>query len=112
MMQIAIRNLIDNALRYSPTESAVELFLSSDIPTQQIHLEVADRGPGLEADQYEQIGQRFWRGDLGRKHTGGAGLGISIVRTIVERFGGTLDLRSREGGGLVARISVPFDDLQ
>ncbi len=69
-----------------------------------------DRGPGLSREQVSQIGRRFWRGDQGRRHNDGAGLGISIVRAIVERFGGELELKSREGGGLIAELVIPTDD--
>lgn len=72
-------------------------------------ISVSDRGPGLTAEQACQIGQRFWRGDQGRKSKDGAGLGISIVRAIAERFGGALNLEPREGGGLVAKFLVPTD---
>ncbi|MFP3394306.1 ATP-binding protein, partial [Brevibacillus sp. SIMBA_076] len=68
-----------------------------------------DRGPGLSKEQPSQIGRRFWRGDQGRQRQDGAGLGISIVRAIAERFGGTLDLAPREGGGLVAELHMPLD---
>jgi two-component system sensor histidine kinase QseC len=73
-------------------------------------VEVADRGPGLSAEQTTQVGQRFWRGDQGRQHGDGAGLGISIVRAIVERFGGRLDMNPREGGGLVAALRIPLSN--
>lgn len=107
MLETAVRNLVDNALRYSPKGSAIEVAVVSDHSAQQCLVSVADRGPGITFEQASQIGQRFWRGDQGRNSKDGAGLGLSIVRAIVERFGGTLDLRPREGGGLVAEISLP-----
>ena len=108
MLEIAIRNLVDNALRYSPPDSAVELRVRFDASARACLLEVADRGPGLSAEQTTQIGQRFWRGDQGRQRSDGAGLGISIVRAIVERFGGRLEMMPRDNGGLVAELLVPL----
>jgi len=108
MLEIAVRNLVDNALRYSPPGSTVELRADFNGSTGYCRLEVADRGPGLSAEQTKQIGQRFWRGDQGWQHNDGAGLGISIVRAIVERFGGRLDMKPGESGGLVAELLVPL----
>ncbi|MFJ5483716.1 ATP-binding protein [Pectobacterium actinidiae] len=109
MLETVIRNLVDNALRYSPQGSVVELELCFDEVSRQCCLEVADRGPGLNAEQAAQAGRRFWRGDQGRRRSGdGAGLGISIVRAITGRFGGLLTLRPREHGGLVARLALPL----
>ncbi|MPM59112.1 Sensor protein QseC [bioreactor metagenome] len=108
MLEIAIRNLLDNALRYSPPDSTVELRVHFDASARVCRVEVADRGPGLSAQQTMQVGQRFWRGDQGRQFNDGAGLGISIVRAIVERFGGQLDMKLRDGGGLVAVLHIPL----
>lgn len=107
MLETAFRNLVDNAIRYSPRDAAIEVGVFLDQGAQRCLIAVTDRGPGLTTEQASRIGQRFWRGDQGRKSKDGAGLGISIVRAIVERFGGTLELRPREGGGLVAEISLP-----
>lgn len=108
MLEIAIRNLVDNALRYSPPDKVVELRLRFDAAARVCRVEVADRGPGLSAEQATQVGQRFWRGDQGRQHNDGAGLGISIVRTIIGRFGGRLDIEPRMGGGLTAELLIPL----
>jgi two-component system sensor histidine kinase QseC len=107
MLEAAIRNLVDNAIRYSPYDMPVEVVARFDSPTRQCRIVVADRGPGLSADQAAKIGQRFWRGDQGRSRNDGAGLGISIVHAIAKRFGGALHLKPREGGGLVAELVFP-----
>jgi two-component system sensor histidine kinase QseC len=107
ILETAVRNLVDNAMRYSPKDTAIEVEVLLDEGAQRCLITVSDRGPGLTTEQASQIGQRFWRGDQGRQSKDGAGLGISIVRAIAERFGGTLELKPREGGGLVAGISLP-----
>lgn len=108
MLEVALRNLVDNALRYSPPGSTVELLADFSGTAGYCRLQVADRGPGLNIEQAKQIGQRFWRGDQGRQHSDGAGLGISIVLAIVERFGGRLDMKSGEDGGLIAELLFPL----
>lgn len=107
LLQTAIKNLLDNALRYSPVDTNVVLRMSWDKDRRRCLLSVLDRGPGLSANQAEQIGRRFWRGDHGRLGAEGSGLGISIVRTIVERFGGRLEFVARDGGGLEVLLDLP-----
>lgn len=109
MLETAIRNLVDNAIRYSPEGTAIEVSASFNRAAQRCLLSVADNGPGLSQKQASQIGTRFWRGDQGRQSKDGAGLGISIVRAIAERFGGFLNLTPRKGGGLVAEIMIPLN---
>ncbi|MBU9849171.1 sensor histidine kinase N-terminal domain-containing protein [Rouxiella badensis] len=111
MLETAVRNLVDNAIRYSPREAAIEVGVFLEPSARRCLITVSDRGPGLTAEQASQIGQRFWRGDQGRKSKDGAGLGISIVRAIAERFGGVLNLEPREGRGLVAKFFVPTDTV-
>ncbi|MFT3803631.1 MAG: ATP-binding protein [Burkholderiaceae bacterium] len=109
MVETAVRNLVDNAIRYSPPSERVDVSVSFEPSNRRCRIAVIDRGPGLSEDQAFQIGRRFWRADQGRNRQDGAGLGISIVRAIAERFGGSLALEPREGGGLVARIELPLE---
>lgn len=112
MLETAVRNLVDNAIRYSPENTPINVNIMFDCASQYCLIAVADRGPGLSAEHTSQIGQRFWRGDQGRQRKDGSGLGISIVRAIAKRFGGTLDLKLRTGGGLVAEIIIPLAVVQ
>lgn len=107
MLEAAIRNLVDNALRYDSARGGVTIRVRCNAEAQQGLIEVADRGPGLRADQIAEVGRRFWRGDQGRSSSEGAGLGLSIVRSIADRFGATLTLSPRDGGGLVAGFLFP-----
>lgn len=106
MLEAAIRNLVDNAIRYSPAHVPVEIAVNFDFASGRCRIAIADRGSGLSEAQIGQMGRRFWRGDQGRAHHDGAGLGISIVRSIVQRFGGSLTLSPRAGGGLSAEIML------
>ncbi len=99
----AIANLVDNALRYAPG-SAIDLCLSMGNNT--VAIEVADRGPGIPPAEAERLKRPFTRLDNARSNAGGAGLGLAIVERVARQHGGTLDLLPREGGGLVARVTI------
>jgi signal transduction histidine kinase len=95
----ALSNLVANALRHTPAGGWVML---AACPSQGgVELSVADTGPGIPADDLPHVFDRFWRGDpaRGRAAGGGAGLGLSIARQLVEAHGGTLRVESEEGAG-------------
>ncbi|MEN7531678.1 ATP-binding protein [Cupriavidus sp. DL-D2] len=94
-----LRNLLDNALRYSPAGSVVTLAFGTD------HIEVADHGPGVAPEHLERLGSRFFRA-AGQQEQG-SGLGISIARRVAYLHGLTVELSNRPaaaGTGLVVRI--------
>ncbi|MGB6009552.1 extracellular solute-binding protein [Castellaniella sp.] len=99
-------NLIDNALRHAP-DSPVEL--SVDLaPEQRLILQVADRGPGIPDDEKDAVLKRFVRGAAAQA-TPGSGLGLAIVESVVRSHDGTMVLRNRPGGGLLACVNLPLD---
>ena len=100
----AIGNLIDNAARYA---DEVEVRLSASGTWATIAVE--DRGPGIPPEQLNTVVEPFVRGDNSRSsETGGAGLGLSIVRQILVAHGGSLRLLNRDGGGLRAEAILPL----
>lgn len=102
-----ISNLVENAVRYG---GGAEIHLI-DTP-QRLRVEVADRGPGLPEAELEQVLAPFYRVESSRnRHSGGIGLGLSIAHDIARRHGGTLVLRNRMGGGLVAALELPRGTL-
>jgi len=101
----AIANLIDNALRHAGDGQAVELALARVGGAMRI--EVRDRGPGIPAAEADRLKLPFTRLEAARSNAVGAGLGLAIVERIARAHGGSLDLLPREGGGLVARITIP-----
>ncbi|RLJ64806.1 ATP-binding protein [Sulfurisoma sediminicola] len=101
----AIANLIDNALRHAGGEQSVELALARIGGAMRI--EVRDRGPGIPAAEADRLKLPFTRLEVARSNAVGAGLGLAIVERIARAHGGSLDLLPREGGGLVARITIP-----
>ena len=105
-MKRALANLIDNALKYG---GAARVTLR-DRETM-VEIAVEDDGPGIPEDQLEAAFAPFRRLDPARNlEAGGSGLGLTIARQVAERHGGTVSLRNRTGGGLVATLTIPRTD--
>jgi two-component system osmolarity sensor histidine kinase EnvZ len=101
-----VTNLIDNAIAYGgpPVEVATSATDGS------IVLDVADRGPGIAPGEVERLKQPFTRASAARADAAGvagAGLGLAIVDRIARMHGGTFDLLPRDGGGMLARVTIP-----
>ncbi len=106
LLEQAVLNLVQNAIRYSPEGAtiAVEAARAGDC----LHITVADDGPGIPEKHREAIFERFYRIDRGRsREQGGTGLGLSIVKHIALAHEGKVELVSREGEGSVFTISIP-----
>jgi len=106
-MSRLVANLIDNALAYGAPPVQLLTVLSGD----RVLLDVADRGAGIPPDQVERLKQPFTRASMARARedgAAGAGLGLAIVDRIARLHGGSFDLSPRDGGGTVARISLPI----
>jgi two-component system sensor histidine kinase MprB len=100
MLDRAVANLVDNALKFSPSGAPV------DITVHGATIEVADRGPGIDPEDRDRVFDRFYRATSARTQPG-SGLGLSIVSQIAELHGGTVVLEARDGGGTVARLTLP-----
>jgi two-component system osmolarity sensor histidine kinase EnvZ len=100
----AITNLIDNALRHAGGDQPVELAVAAG--DGRITIEVRDRGPGIAPAEAERLKLPFTRLAAARTDAIGTGLGLAIVDRIARGHGGALDLLPRDGGGLVARITL------
>jgi two-component system, OmpR family, osmolarity sensor histidine kinase EnvZ len=98
----AISNLIDNALRYA----GAPIEVSATAKESHVFIEVADRGPGIPASETERLKRPFTRMDQSRSGAGGAGLGLAIVERVARAHGGTIELLPRDGGGLLARLTL------
>ena len=104
-----ITNLMGNAMRFTPTESPLEIRVDVDAVAQTAHLEIIDHGEGIPPAIREKIFQRFWRADTSRtRETGGSGLGLAIVSSIVAAHNGSVDVVETEGGGATFRVSLPL----
>ncbi len=102
-----LRNLVDNALRYTPAGGRVLLRLVAGLPGPQITVE--DNGPGIAPDERERVFERFVRGGAAAD-TAGSGLGLAIVRAVAHRHGASVSLGDSTLGGLC--VSVQFGGLR
>jgi two-component system, OmpR family, sensor histidine kinase KdpD len=104
LMQQVFVNLLENALKYTPRGSALELDARS--LGQAVEIDLRDHGPGLPAGEETRIFEKFYRGP-GRGGVAGVGLGLPISRAVVEAHGGTLTAESRQDGGAMFRLRLP-----
>lgn len=106
---LAIRNLLDNAIRHTPDGGAVDVRLRRD--NGDAVVEVIDSGEGIPKRELPRIFERFYRVDTARaRATGGTGLGLAIVRHVVEGHGGSVQVESELGQGSTFRLRLPRTD--
>jgi two-component system sensor histidine kinase KdpD len=101
LIEQVLVNLFDNAIKYTPKGTPLELSASESFYT--VTVELADRGPGISPGEEERIFEKFVRG---RGSAGGVGLGLAICRTIINAHGGKIWAENREGGGAVFRFTL------
>ena len=99
-------NLIDNAVKYSDSHFAIAIVL--DLKAESALIHVCDRGLGIPLSQQHLIFERFYRVDEARnRFTGGCGLGLSFVKTLVDSMGGSVTVRSKLGEGSTFTVTLP-----
>lgn len=104
LLRLLLRNLLENASRYSPTQSQIEITLEGN--DSHIVLSVIDEGPGIDPDAAEELTKAFRRRD---QRYGGSGLGLNIVLRILQMHYGELKLINRsDRSGLIARCALPL----
>jgi two-component system sensor histidine kinase KdpD len=111
-MDQVFTNLLENAVRYTPADSPIEICARQD--DQRITLSVADRGPGIPPADLEHIFDKFYRvldtSTTSSKTAGmqaGSGLGLAVCRGLVEAQGGHIWAEARSGGGAIFFITLP-----
>ncbi|GAC1493052.1 MAG: ATP-binding protein [Pseudarthrobacter sp.] len=111
LLVTALRNLIDNAIRYSPENTKVGVGVRSK--GGLIAVSVTDQGEGMTPEDQERVFERFYRVDAARsRHTGGTGLGLSIVKHVASNHGGEVTLWSRLGQGSTFTLRLPEMERQ
>ncbi|MEJ2698305.1 MAG: ATP-binding protein, partial [Desulfuromonadales bacterium] len=103
-LQQAVRNLLENALKYSPEGSRIDL--GARVQGFEVLLWVRDKGPGIPPDKQERVFERFYRGGEG-KGPAGTGLGLALVREIVQAHGGRVWVESIPGEGSTFFLALP-----
>ncbi len=106
-LQQVLANLISNALRFTPSGKRVQV--SAQASRQYVTLQVSDEGPGIDPADLPDLFERFYKGDRSRsRNDSGSGLGLSIVKQLVELHGGQVSASLPESGGLQVTISLPM----
>jgi signal transduction histidine kinase len=102
-------NLLDNAIRHSPADSAVTVAVRQD--GDEVLCTVSDQGEGIPAENLAYIFERFYRVDASRnRQTGGAGLGLAIARALVLAQGGRIRAQSELGKGTEIVFTLPLNE--
>jgi len=106
LLEQVLINLIENAVKYAPPGTSIDL--SASAGERDMIVEVADRGPGVPVGEEVRIFDKFYRAQPARE--GGIGLGLTICRGIVEAHGGRIWMENRSGGGAVFRFTIPVPE--
>jgi signal transduction histidine kinase len=107
LLRRAVDNLLENAVRYSETDTAIALRASS--ADARAVIEVVDRGVGMTPEDLARAFEPFYRSDRSRtRASGGLGLGLTLTQRIVEAHGGQVALESAQGVGTTARVRIPL----
>ena len=105
LVEQVLINLLDNAVKYTPEASPIEI--SASVEDRAVRVTVADRGPGFAPGEEARIFEKFYRGQEAGTRAG-AGLGLAIARGIVEAHGGRIRAEPRPGGGALFRFTLPL----
>jgi two-component system, OmpR family, sensor histidine kinase KdpD len=106
LIELVLINLVENALRYTPEDTA--LYVSARAADGEVVVQVADEGAGIAEAEREKVFEKFFRGNLARSNDGGAGLGLMICRAAVRAHGGRISAKGRLGGGACIEFSLPI----
>jgi two-component system OmpR family sensor kinase len=102
-LHILLRNLVENAVKYTPGGGTVDIAVR--LEKDKVHVVVEDSGPGIPPDERERVFDRFYR--VAGSEAAGSGLGLAIIKAIAERHGAALKLdKSERLGGLAATVSL------
>ncbi len=107
LVEQALVNLLENACRYTPASTSVEI--TAWPQGKRIVLEIADHGPGLPQGEEQSIFSKFQRGTSVKSDSRGAGLGLAICRAVMDAHGGRITAHNRENGGAVFRLEFLAD---
>lgn len=104
LLFLAFHNLLDNAFKFTQPGDTIELRAFED--KSEVVIEFADTGPGIPEEEVDQVWDELYRGQ-GARGIQGSGLGLALVRAIIQRHNGSVGLRSRSGKGTVFTVRIP-----
>ncbi len=109
LLDEALSNLFDNALKYTPDKGSI--FLKTEQSFHGITVTFHDTGPGIPEKDRDRVFERFYRVDKTRSRlSGGSGLGLAITKWIIETHGGHISVKNHKNGGATFTITLPVDD--
>ncbi len=101
-----IGNLLENAIKFSPRQTAVAITLRKD--AEHVSIDVHNSGPGIHEMDKEKLFTPFWQGELGQQSAGGTGIGLYLSQQIAHALGGTISFISDEVSGTTFTVTLPF----
>ena len=112
-IETALRNLLTNAIRYTPEGGSITVSLLAEGPGREARISVCDTGIGIAREHLPRVTERFYRVDRGRsRETGGTGLGLAIVKHVAQRHDATLEIQSMPGRGSTFSIVLPVSRVE
>lgn len=109
-LERVFQNLLSNAVKYSPPGTKVEL--QADVTRTSVEVRVVDSGPGIAAEDLPHVFEPFYRPANSRRAVAGSGIGLALVKTLVESHGGSVKLTSTIGEGSTFRVRLPLKAIQ
>jgi two-component system sensor histidine kinase GlrK len=103
-LEQVLDNLLSNALKFSPEGGVVKVQVKPDLQAGVLEVTVSDTGPGIASEDLPHIFERFYQGRTKGKHTAGSGLGLALVKKVVEAHGGRIWIESEKGKGVTVRF--------
>ncbi len=107
-----VTNLLDNAIRHSPADEAVQVNVSVEAGQGWARLEIRDHGPGIPAGDLTRIFERYQRAGPEAADTAGTGLGLAIAKELVELHGGSIEASDASGGGCLITVQLPLHPIR
>ena len=107
-LEHAFRNLLENAVKYTPEGGSVRVALAVSEEQKNVRVRVSDTGAGIREEELQKVFEPFYRSVLHKSGTPGTGLGLPIVRSIVSAHGGSIGVESREGSGTTFTVTLPY----
>lgn len=105
LIQEVFQSLIDNAIKFTPAHTTIEI--SALVKDNKVQINIEDHGPGIAPDEVNRLFEKFYRGRMLSSERG-LGLGLAICRSIIKAHGGDIWAENREGGGAAFRFTLPL----